>query len=568
MLLASVHSPQYHCSAAFRRTNTNLGRAMTNQEDSGTSAQSALVVGAVVGLFSFLVIFGFERAAGIDGAYLWPAGDFAQHVAGAFAYIDGSWAFPIFHTERINAPDGVNIIFTDSAPFAGLLAKIVHSLTGLRFNYLGAWFALSWVGQAMAGAYLMKQLAGRTLFLYICGAVIALSWPAYLNRHFHLALGSHCLLVFALGLYFSTTRFSLKPGHIFAWTCLLGVAIWTHAYLFVMSAALFAAALADGALRGVVGTKRAAVTFFGVLVFCAMLALVGGYATAGNVNAGGYGAFRMDLLAYFWPHGSALFPTPAIFDPQSAFEGYNYLGLGGLIAAFAAILFIRRQHLTVVGSHPVLLIALTGMTLFAITNAVSFAGHILIHPSLPTDTFPFSTFRASGRFGWPLGYLIVFAGFAFLTGALGKRYPAAAVSVIGVLVALQVVDSSQLLKGMRDGWASPQKPLLEAALQNVESVHFAPPIDCLAAGPIQNAAIEALAVVARKGIASDDAHVARSDLSRCNATSDQTDSNVLVIATPNTPEAQNFVRQRQCTEEAGILICASDRRAGRPLELE
>src|SRR5690606_1831671 len=122
------------------------------------------------------------------------------------------------------------------------------------------------------------------------------------------------------------------------------------------------------------------------------------------INAVGYGSFRMDLLAYVWPHGSALLPTPVISDAQSAFEGYNYLGAGGIIAIVLGLFSIRRDDLIALKSHAVLILVVAGMTLFAITNAISFGGRILFHPSLPVEIFPFSTFRASGRFGWPLGY--------------------------------------------------------------------------------------------------------------------------------------------------------------------
>jgi len=145
----------------------------------------AVGLGLLLGMVSFWMLFGFERAVGIAPSYTWPMGDQAQHIAGAYAYLDGKWGFPLFTTDRINQPAGVNIIFTDSAPFAGLLAKLLYSLTGIRFNYLGAWFCILWIGQATAGAYLFKQFCPRHPVMYVCGAMFALAWPAFLIRHFH-----------------------------------------------------------------------------------------------------------------------------------------------------------------------------------------------------------------------------------------------------------------------------------------------------------------------------------------------------------------------------------------------
>lgn len=519
-------------------------------------APISLAVGLLTGLVTFLILFGIERALGLAATYEWPAGDLAQHVAGAFAYIDGNWSFPIFQTDRINAPDGVNIIFTDSAPAAGLIAKLISSATGLRFNYLGMWFAIGWIGQAAAGAYLIGQLGARSKIVYLCGAVIALACPAYLNRHFHLALGSHFLLLFSLGLYLSTFRNGLSKKTVTVWTLLLGLAIWTHAYLFVMSAALFSAALGDARITGKASTRSAASAFLCVMAISALLAAVGGYGAAGNINAAGYGSFRMDLLAYVWPHGSALLPTPSIFDPQSAFEGYNYLGAGGILAVVLGLVSIRRDDMASLRAHPVLIVVLAAMTLFAITNAISFGGRILVHPPFPTEVFPFSTFRASGRFGWPLGYLAVFVGLSLALRRLGGRWPVAALGLACVVAGLQWADGTQLLKGMREGWQSQPKPILEVALSDVDRVHFAPPINCLPSGVVQNAAIEMLAVVAREGVRSDDAHTARAQTLDCNVfLPASTLDDALVITIPNSVQADFFALSRECFEEAGALVC-------------
>lgn len=540
-LIATLTVPQF-----------SFGDIMTMQT---RDSLLAIAAGLVIGIGSFIFLFGVERAAGLGLAYRWPAGDLAQHIAGAFAYIDGSWSFPIFHTERINAPVGVNIIFTDSAPFAGLIAKIIHSLTGLRFNYLGTWFALSWVGQAVGGAYLLRQLGPQNLLIYACGALLALAWPSFLNRHFHLALASHFLLLLALGLYLPTSRSGIPAWRSMIWAILLGVALWTHAYLLVMTLALFAAALLDGVFRYAISVKRAAAIFGCTVVFLVLLAFIGGYQTANGINAIGYGSFRLDLLSYVWTHGSALFPSPLIFDMQSGFEGYNYLGIGAFIAVCLGAVFMRPKDMVSLSHYPMLLVTLLGMLAFAIGNYVTFAGQLVWNFPLPIDSVPFSTFRANGRFGWALGYLVVFASLGVLLRALARKNAILPVLAAVLIAGVQIADARILLKGVQDGWRAGPKPIAEAALRTAEIVDFEPALDCLPTGPILNAGIEVLALAARAGKITDSAHTARTVGLDCSKADLQAADNALVISQPGTVAGTFYAERRTCSLESELLIC-------------
>lgn len=515
----------------------------------------AIWVGLLIGVASFVACFGISRALGTGPAYRWPAGDQAQHIAGAFAYLDGKWSFPIFYTDRINYPDGVNIIFTDSAPFAGFLAKIFNSLTGIRFNYLGTWFAVLWVGQAAAGAYLMRQLVPERPLLPICGALIALAWPAFLNRHFHLALSSHFLVVFALGLYFATTREPHSWKRLLLWSVLLGIAIWTHIYLFLMSFALFSAATADAVVRKNATLRQAAISNATALFWCTSLAWIGGYQTVGGINATGYGSFRMDLIAYVWPHGSALFPAPLIFDQAVAYEGFNYLGMGAIAIVACALLSLRWRNLRRVTSRPWLALCITGMTLFAITNYITFAGIPVAQLPLPIHEFPFSTFRASGRFGWPLGYLAVFAGLALLYSRLAGIHRHLAALVVCMLTIIQVADARLLLGSLQEGWRAKPRLAAEKAIRSANEVHFDPPIGCLLQEEVQAEATELLALAAREGKQTDSAHIARTGQAECDLPPKLPSVNTVIITAPDTAAAEFYKTSMDCRPEKTLLLC-------------
>lgn len=516
------------------------------------STYATLLIGVVIGVLSFIGFFGLDRALGTDPVYQWPAGDQAQHIAGAFAYLDADWGFPLFNTDRINSPGGVNIIFTDSAPFAGLIAKIFNSLTGIRFNYLGSWFAVLWIGQAAGGAFLARQAGLQHPLLVASAAVIALAWPAFLNRHFHLALGSHFLLLFALGLYLKTIRVPERASTAISWSFLLGVAIWTHAYLFLMSFALFVAAYGDLLLQRRQRVMKAVAIVACVSAWCTALALAGGYQTAGNIDAVGYGSFQLDLLAFVWPHGSALWEAPVIFSAESAFEGFNYLGAGGLLCLLVGVFLVSKPHLRTLMHHPLFVLCVLGMLAFAITNNVTYAGRQLFHFELPVQAFPFSTFRASGRFGWLFGYVLVFGFFALIIQSLWPRSRRLAVAAAVSIAALQAYDARQLLHGMQNGWTAKPLTELESTVSRSTFVRFWPPIDCLPEGQSKTAAIEALAVVARAGKPTNGAHIARGASLDCSGTTPQGAPGILTITPAELP-----VDDVTCVRDGLVRFCRS-----------
>src|SRR5690554_985993 len=57
-----------------------------------------------------------------QGAYF-VTGDAASHISGWLFFREDQWRFPLLHSVRLNAPEGVSIAFTDSIPLVALLQK-------------------------------------------------------------------------------------------------------------------------------------------------------------------------------------------------------------------------------------------------------------------------------------------------------------------------------------------------------------------------------------------------------------------------------------------------------------
>lgn len=468
-----------------------------------------LLAALLLSAASFPLLFGFERALGRGGPFDWPMDDLAQHIAGAYAYLDGAWTFPLFHTDRINAPEGANIIFTDSAPLAGLLAKILHSLTGLRFNYLGAWFAVLWVGQGFAGALLLRELGARRAIPIALGALWALAVPTFLWRYGHLALSSHFLILLALALYVrGTGTRAASTGYRLGWLTLCITALFTHIYLLVMVFGILAAAGADRVWR-----RHA--PFFLELAFLAaaavlvlFLAYVGGYFSVDRIAAEGFGTYSMNLLAPFWPVQSLFFGGVSPETTGGEYEGFNYLGLAGLAVIAAASVLAARRLTAILLGHPALTAFMVASTLYAIGTQVWLGEHRLLDLSR-FDLEAFSIFRASGRFFWPVAYLLLFASLACLARHFRAR-PAAGAAALCLLVAVQVAESYPLVQKVVIGVRDSPQPLLLAAVERADSIHVFPGYECLASDdPRRDEVGQIVWMAAKAGKVVDTAYLAR-----------------------------------------------------------
>jgi len=125
----------------------------------------------------------------------------------------------------------------------------------------------------------------------------------------------------------------------------------------------------------------------------------------------------MNLLSPFVPQKSGLFPgLGSVIDATGGqYEGFNYLGLGLLLATLLMLPseagWLRRN----VRRHASLFVVLVLVTAFAVSNRV-FLGHWqLFELPLPHLVRVLGTFRSSGRFFWLVGYaqiaMVVVLGF-------------------------------------------------------------------------------------------------------------------------------------------------------------
>ena len=159
-----------------------------------------------------------------------------------------------------------------------------------------------------------------------------------------------------------------------------------------------------------------------------------------------YGYYSFNLNSLFNPLGSTsafLAARPLVYDFQ--WEGYNYLGAGYLFLIIFGMgsLIFDGKRIDWLKANIFLIAACSVLTLFAITNRITFDLKILLKIPLPQRLIAYlGIFRSSGRFFWPVMYLMVIFGI-LRTLKTGKW----SYVILIIALLLQFFDLAPMLNG-------------------------------------------------------------------------------------------------------------------------
>jgi hypothetical protein len=183
-----------------------------------------------------------------------------------------------------------------------------------------------------------------------------------------------------------------------------------------------------------------------------LLGLGGFFPLREDMLGGGYGYFRMNVLSLVNPQGGVQDETwrwssllPLLPHLPGDYEGFAYGGLGILAAIALALPLVWTERRAYIGLilWPLVGVALL-LILFALSPnvAVGDRGISIPFPEALKDLA--GAMRSSGRFFWPVYYLLPLAAIWLLHRSLGNR---ATGLLVLLLAALQVYDTSP-------GWSS------------------------------------------------------------------------------------------------------------------
>ena len=366
-------------------------------------------------------------------------GDWVPHYFGWHYFRIEPWHWPPGAVHGYYAPLGSSIGLTDSIPLVGYALKPLTAWLPPSFQYLGLFLLASF---ALQGALAARLLARRveSPAAQVLGALLFVLLPTLLVRVGHAALCAHWLILWALLLATRPPATRFAPP---AWAVLGLVSGMVQPYLAAMVLVVLGATTVGpgttsplrraAALAAAVGATLAGWWISGLFLL----------AGDGSLAAGGLGYYSMNLLAFVTPGDwSAFLPALPIAVEGQAYEGFHYLGLGILVLLVVALALAvsgRRPEPADGPARlwpPLLILATLAMTAFAVSPVVTVGSRTLANLDGPW-TAPLALFRSSGRFVWPLVYLLLTSAIVTVM----RRAPGrVGLAVLAGAVALQLAD--------------------------------------------------------------------------------------------------------------------------------
>lgn len=428
------------------------------------------VMAAVLGAVCFAAIYDIRILNPAYDAWLLQGGDLTSHYIGWEFFRASQWQFPIGLMDRICYPNTVSIIFTDSIPVFAVLFKLLSPLLPETFQYFGWWGLLCFILQGVFSANLLFLCLGekgrgadfQLEVFSLAGSLFFVMSPVLLMKMFmHTALASHWLLTASF--YFAKKYIEfpekwngdLVKKQLVIWG-VLGILCGTiHMYYVPLCGIILGGFL----IARVVKDRKIMPSFYICAAFSVgalgMVLLLGGLSHDHQWDAGGLGQFSFNMNGFFNSMGwSRWLPGLSAYG-EGYGEGFSYLGLGVLalllVGAAGGICHSRGSgkrlfiHADVWSYTFIVIICV----LLSASHKFALNGKIVFDIPYPEKIISlWGTFRSSGRFIWPVIYLVILWAMVLIGKWVGGNK--LGIVLLALAFVLQSYDISRLLEAKRN----------------------------------------------------------------------------------------------------------------------
>lgn len=415
-----------------------------------------------------LVTIIFQFAYGLQT--LWPGNinwlmqvkhDWGQHYLGFLFLKNESWHFPLGHIANLFYPLGTNVGFTDSIPVLALVFKLIAPLFGDDFQYFGMWLYACHLLASYFTIKLLRLFHVNAISILIAVVFIAAN-PVLIYQGMHPALCAHWMLLASIYYYLLptdniTAKSVLKKQlRLMLFAAIINPYIWLMVMGFSM--ALFCKFLFIN--KSIKPAKAIAQLVEATVVLFILWYVIGMIDFKKNEDlnlSDGFGLGSMNLNSLWNPNGLSSYFKPSDWVRPDQYEGFMYLGAGMIllsliVTVWYAFLFVFKKQdeagvkakakLFTKSMIPFYLLLIL-FALFAVSHIVTYNKDVLFTIPLPALVLKFGdVFRASGRFFWPVYYIL----FVFVITAAAKTgwKQIFISSLLGVALLLQLVDTKIL----------------------------------------------------------------------------------------------------------------------------
>lgn len=481
-----------------------------------STGRAGFAVALAIGLLFVWRYFPAGFVAGTSSYWSTEVDDVTQYFAGFNAFFSAPFSYPLLAFDSINYPQGTRVTFVDAIPLYALLLKLFVPGSFAPFNPFGVWVALAFIGQAVCAWWILRELQIKSWLALLALVVCLLTFPALTTRLGHISLMSHWIILCALALYIRCRR-TAEPQR-WGWSVLLVAAFYINIYLFVMASAIYMVTCLYNSDKFKLGQLiKASIPF--LIIGASLFLTVFPMARVAVAPETGFGVYSMNLLSPFHGGNYLKFPDP---EMPGQYEGFNYLGLGVLLAFALGLTLDRKAAVSSFSQHRALTWLMVLFTAYALSNLVYYGTHLVVTINYPSfmDRIT-SQFRASGRFFWPVGYCVIIFAIATLRRKLSTLLFA---GCMVVLAGLQVSDLSSLRHRLVDTAKRPAASILTQSAwdqqftSDIRYLYFFPKFRCGQSELILNTLMPTMRYAAVHGIKMNTGYVARAN-SNCTAES-------------------------------------------------
>ena len=409
----------------------------------------AATIGAMIGILTFLTIYGFALLNVTTDAWLWNYEDLTQHYLGWKYYRASSWNFPIGLMDNLVENTKISVIYTDSIPLFAVFFKLLSPLLPTTFQYFGLWGIFCFTLQGVLGTLLVSRFVDQPICRILGGAFFCFSSIVFQRMYGHTALAGNWLILLAFCLWFYKPYENSLFKKTLVWCLALSLAVSVHMYYLPMLLAIsFFSCVEEGwttrCLKAPIIRFLASITS---AIFT--LWLLGGFYGNPNVTESGFGAYAANLNTFINPMGigtGSILPQLPVALPGQ-YEGMAYLGLGALVLLtfgfLLSIILYRKIIFAHLRNKVPMLVCLAGtafvLVSFSVIPQITWNESILFTLPLPSKILSFfGIFRASGRIIWPVMYLLMLLGIVLTYRVINNKHLAAL--LLAFTLFLQIAD--------------------------------------------------------------------------------------------------------------------------------
>ncbi|MBU5444366.1 DUF6311 domain-containing protein [Paenibacillus sp. MSJ-34] len=412
-----------------------------------------LVLGGILGIIVFLYNLGIRILNPTYIDWLVTKGDPATHFLGWHFFRNEPWHFPIGLISNYGAPEGTAIALTDSIPLLAIIFKLFNIWLPPDFQYFGFWILICYILQGIFASLLMKTI-NKNVLVQVLGTILFTLSPIMLWRAYgHYALMGHWTILASIWLLFANN----KKFPSFWWIGIICISILIHPYLFIMVIGLcFIGVFEAYFVKKLINNRFVFIYSITCAVLIIFILWMIGYFSirGGEFAAGGFGNYSMNLNSVINPQGW----SSILVDRQNATpgqnEGFNYLGVGVMVLIFWSLYELVKTPPTkkvIMKLIPIGLVCLI-FTTIAISNVITFDGKVFtIIPIQNRVLLLFETIRASGRFFWPVYYLIMYFIFRSI---IPRNHNKPVIALLLIALVIQYVDINGKMLEFRNDYMS------------------------------------------------------------------------------------------------------------------